>query len=40
MRAGRFTTWLKLLLLIVFLVVAVYYFRFTDAAERSRLNTC
>src|ERR1700730_10030397 len=30
MRARRFATWLKLLLLVAFLVVAVYYFRFTE----------
>src|SRR6266404_3646375 len=30
MKDRRFTTWLKLLLLIVFLVAAVYYFRFTE----------
>jgi len=30
MKDRRFTTWLKLLLLVVFLVAAVYYFRFTE----------
>ena len=30
MKDRRFTTWLKLLLLVIFLVAAVYFFRFTE----------